>query len=96
MTPQKFLLTAAVAAFMAGAVASAPSLAAEAESKDPIKITLFDWTGQSSRQDHGRGAEEGRLQCRVRPGRLPRQFAGMKTGDLTLAMEIWATTARRR
>ena len=45
MTPRSFFLTAAAAAFMAGAAVSGPALG-EAESQDPIKITLHDWTGQ--------------------------------------------------
>ena len=45
MTPRSLFLTVAAAAFMAGAALSGPALG-EAESQDPIKITLHDWTGQ--------------------------------------------------
>lgn len=95
MTPQKFLLTAAVAAFMAGAVASAPSLAAEAESQDPIKITLHDWTGQFiTSKIMGEVLKKAGYNVEYVQADYLAQFAGLKTGDLTLAMEIWATTGQ--
>ena len=95
MTPQKFLLTAAVAAFMAGAVASAPSLAAEAESQDPIKITLHDWTGQFiTSKIMGEVLKSAGYNVEYVQADYLAQFAGLKTGDLTLAMEIWATTGQ--
>lgn len=95
MTPQKFLLTAAVAAFMAGAVASAPSLAAEAESQDPIKITLHDWTGQFiTSKIMGEVLKSAGYNVEYVQADYLAQFAGLKTGDLTLAMEIWVTTGQ--
>jgi len=95
MTPQKFLLTAAAAAFMAGAVASAPSLAAEAESQDPIKITLHDWTGQFiTSKIMGEVLKKAGYNVEYVQADYLAQFAGLKTGDLTLAMEIWATTGQ--
>jgi len=95
MTPQKFLLTAAVAAFMAGAAASAPSLAAEAESQDPIKITLHDWTGQFiTSKIMGEVLKNACYNIEYVQADYLAQFAGLKTGDLTLAMEIWATTGQ--
>jgi glycine betaine/proline transport system substrate-binding protein len=94
MTPRSFFLTAAAAAFMAGAVAAGPAMA-DAESQDPIKITLNDWTGQFiSSKIMGEVLKRAGYNVEyVQADYLP-QFAGLKTGDLTLAMEIWATTGQ--
>ena len=93
MRPQKFFLTAAAAAFVAGAVASPPALAAE--SQDPIKITLHDWTGQFiTSKIMGEVLKNAGYNVEYVQADYLAQFAGLKTGDLTLAMEIWETTGR--
>jgi len=94
MTPRSFFLTAAAAAFMAGAVAAGPALA-EAESQDPIKITLHDWTGQFiTSKIMGEVLKKAGYNVEYVQADYLAQFAGLKTGDLTLAMEIWATTGQ--
>src|SRR3546814_11446262 len=68
---------------------------AEVESKDPIKLTLHDWTGQlittklmgSVLQKAGYNVES------VQADQIA-QFAGLKTGDLHIAMELWGPTGR--
>ena len=94
MTPRSFFLTAAAAAFMAGAALSGPALG-EAESQDPIKITLHDWTGQFiTTKIMGEVLKKAGYNVEYVQADYLAQFAGLKTGDLTLAMEIWATTGQ--
>ncbi len=94
MTPRSLLLTAAAAAFMAGAALSGPALG-EAESQDPIKITLHDWTGQFiTSKIMGEVLKQAGYNIEYVQADYLAQFAGLKTGDLTLAMEIWETTGR--
>jgi len=69
--------------------------AAAQESSDPIKLTLNEWTGQHI-TTHIMGEvlkKAGYSVEYVTAGYLP-QFAGLKTGDLHVAMEIWATTGQ--
>ncbi|WP_436644181.1 ABC transporter substrate-binding protein [Microbaculum sp. FT89] len=87
-----------IAAALAGAAllatASAPALA-EAESKDPIKLTLHDWTGQLiTTQIMGEVLKQAGYNVDYVQADYLAQFAGLKTGDLHLAMEIWETTGR--
>lgn len=74
------------------------SLAASAaaqDSTDPIRITTHDWTGQivnatilsSILQEAGFNTE-------LVQADYIAQFAGLKTGDLHVAVEIWETTGR--
>lgn len=94
MSPRSFLMTAAAAAFMVGAAASGPALA-EAESQDPIKITLHDWTGQFiTSKIMGEVLKQAGYNVEYVQADYLAQFAGLKTGDLTVAMEIWETTGR--
>ncbi len=68
---------------------------AEVESSDPIKITLHDWSGQLiNTQIMGAILEEAGYNVEYVQADYIAQFAGLKTGDLTLAMEIWATTGQ--
>ncbi|MCT8973611.1 ABC transporter substrate-binding protein [Microbaculum marinisediminis] len=87
-----------IAAALAGAAllatVSAPALA-EAESKDPIKLTLHDWTGQLiTTQIMGEVLKQAGYNVDYVQADYLAQFAGLKTGDLHLAMEIWETTGR--
>jgi glycine betaine/proline transport system substrate-binding protein len=89
----KLRSTAALAAL---ALASALPLPAAAEdSKDPIKITLHDWTGQLvSAHIMGEVLKKAGLNIEYVQADYLAQFAGLKTGDVHLAMEIWATTGK--
>lgn len=73
-------------------LAAAPALA-QVESADPIKITLHDWTGQliTAHLMGGILQKAGYNVEYVQADYLA-QFAGLETGDLDLAVEIWATT----
>jgi glycine betaine/proline transport system substrate-binding protein len=71
-----------------------PALA-EAESQDPIKITLHDWTGQLiTTQIMGEVLIRAGYNIEYVQADYIAQFAGLKTGDLHVAMEIWETTGR--
>ncbi|MBA3325483.1 MAG: ABC transporter substrate-binding protein, partial [Rhodobacteraceae bacterium] len=83
------LLTTAFAATLG----MAPALAQD--SGDPIKLTLHDWTGQLiTTQIMGSVLQEAGLNVDYVQADYLAQFAGLKTGDLHVAMEIWETTGR--
>jgi|TARA_R110002072_G_scaffold11431_9_gene51663 glycine betaine/proline transport system substrate-binding protein len=74
-------------------VASSPALAAE--STDPIKLTLHDWTGQLiTTKLMGEVLKKDGYNIEYVQADYIAQFAGLKTGDLDVAMEIWETTGR--
>ena len=96
MTPRSFLLTAAAAAFMAGAALSGPALG-EAESQDPIKLTLHDWTGQFiTTQIMGEVLKKAGYNVEYVQADYLAQFAGLKTGDLTSPWRSGRRPAARR
>lgn len=68
---------------------------AEVESADPIKLTLHDWSGQLlTTTIMGKVLEEAGYNIEYVQADYIAQFAGLKTGDLHVAMEIWETTGR--
>lgn len=84
---------AAAAAVML-ACAGVPALA-DVESKDPIKLTLHDWTGQLiTTRIMGEVLQKAGYNVDYVQADYLAQFAGLKTGDLDVAMEIWETTGR--
>jgi glycine betaine/proline transport system substrate-binding protein len=69
--------------------------AAAQESADPIKLTLHDWTGQLvTTQIMGEVLKKAGYTIEYVQADYLAQFAGLKTGDLHVAMEIWATTGQ--
>ncbi len=90
MTARLSLLAAgAIAALLAGSPASAQ------DSSDPIKITINDWTGQFiSAHLMGEVLKKAGANVDYVVADYLAQFAGLKTGDLDVAMEIWATTGQ--
>lgn len=81
---------------LAGALslAAMPALA-EVESTDPIKLTLHDWTGQLLTTNlMGEVLKKAGYNIDYVQADYIAQFAGLKTGDLHVAMEIWETTGR--
>lgn len=83
-----------------GAIALAAALAspvfADVESKDPIKFTLNDWTGQLiSTKIMGSVLKKAGYSVEYIQADYIAQFAGLKSGDLDVAMEIWATTGQQ-
>ncbi len=85
----KSILVAATGLMMSG------TAMAQVESMDPIKLTLHDWSGQLiNTKIMGAILEEAGYNVEYVQADYIAQFAGLKTGDLTLAMEIWATTGQ--
>lgn len=80
---------AGVVSLAAGTAMAAP------ESKDPIKITLNDWTGELlTAHIMGDILKKAGYNVEYVPADYLAQFSGMATGDLTVAPEVWATTAQ--
>ncbi len=75
---------------------SGSALAGDPESKDPIIITLNDWTGQHI-SSYIMGGVLQRMGYNVEYVQADylAQFAGLEAGDLHVAMELWATTAKQ-
>jgi glycine betaine/proline transport system substrate-binding protein len=72
---------------------SLPALAQD--SSDPIKVTLNDWTGQLiTAHIAGEVLKQSGNTVEYVVADYLAQFAGLKTGDLHLAMEVWATTGQ--
>jgi glycine betaine/proline transport system substrate-binding protein len=85
--------SAALAAFALASALTPPALAED--SKDPIKLTLHDWTGQLvSAHIMGEVLKKAGLNIDYVQADYLAQFAGLKTGDVHVAMEIWATTGK--
>ncbi|MBM3614175.1 MAG: ABC transporter [Alphaproteobacteria bacterium] len=71
------------------------STAMAQESTDPIKLTLHDWTGQLiTTQLMGEMLKKAGYNVEYVQADYLAQFAGLETGDLHVAMEIWETTGR--
>lgn len=84
-----FRITVSVIAISTGAAAFAQ------DSTDPIKLTLHDWTGQLiTTQLMGEVLEQAGLNVEYVQADYLAQFAGLETGDLHVAMELWETTGR--
>ena len=65
------------------------------ESNDPIKLTLHDWTGQLITTNiMAEVLIDGGYNTDLVQADYIAQFAGLKTGDLHVAMEMWETTGR--
>ncbi|MGH1575835.1 ABC transporter substrate-binding protein [Planktotalea sp.] len=80
--------------FTAAALLAATSAVAQ-ESSDPIKLTLHDWSGQLVTTTlMGEVLKEAGYNVEYVQADYIAQFAGLKTGDLHVAMEIWETTGR--
>lgn len=85
---------AVLATVAALALWGGPALA-EVESTDPIKLTLHDWTGQLITTNLMAAVlEEAGYNVELVQADYLAQFAGLETGDLHVAMEIWATTGQ--
>ena len=81
------------AAILALSIAGAAR--ADVESTDPIRLTLHDWTGQLiTTHIMARVLEEAGYNVDLVQADYLAQFAGLTTGDLHVAMEIWETTGR--
>ena len=88
------------ARMLAGFAAASLSLAVSGwasaqESTDPIKLTLHDWTGQLiTTKIMGEVLKKAGYNVEYVVADYLAQFAGLETGDLHVAMEMWETTGR--
>ena len=65
------------------------------ESTDPIKLTLHDWTGQLiTTEIMGEVLKKAGYSIEYVQADYLAQFAGLESGDLHVAMEMWETTGR--
>ena len=86
---------AVAAAFAAAAGLAAPTWAGAVESKDPIKLTIHDWTGQYVTTHIMAGVLESMgYNVELVTADYIAQFAGLESGDLHVAMEMWETTGK--
>lgn len=84
-----------VAAVLASAGLLFGSAAMAVESKDPIKLTIHDWTGQYiTTQIMGEVLKRMGYNVEYVQADYIAQFAGLESGDLHVAMEMWETTGR--
>lgn len=76
-------------------IASAPSRAATSASSEAIRITLNDWTGQHlSARIMGEVLKRGGHTVVYLPADYLGQLKALQSGEVHLAMEIWATTGK--
>ena len=79
----------------AGLIGAPAKAVAQAESSDPIRLTLHDWTGQLITTNiMAEVLKKAGYNVELVPADYLAQFAGLKTGDLHVAMEMWETTGR--
>jgi len=90
------LRSLAIAGAAAAGLALAPLPAsADVESKDPIKLTLHDWTGQLiTTRIMGEVLKKAGYNIEYVQADYIAQFAGLQSGDLHVAMEMWETTGK--
>ena len=70
--------------------------AAAVESSDPIILTLHDWTGQLiSTEIMGKVLAKMGYNVKYQQADYLAQFAGLESGDLHVAMEMWETTGKQ-
>lgn len=72
-----------------------PAIAA-VESRDPIKLTIHDWTGQYlTTHIMGEVLKKAGYNIEYVQADYIAQFAGLESGDLHIAMEMWETTGKQ-
>ena len=77
-----------------GVATATPGHAGAPESDDPIKIVLNDWTGQLVSSHIAAGIlEDMGYNTEFVQADYYAMFPGLESGDLTVAMEVWYTTA---
>ncbi len=93
MTP--FLKSTLAGVLLSSLALSAATFASGPESKDPIKLTIHDWTGQYlTTKIMGSVLMKAGYNIEYVQADYIAQFAGLETGDLHVAMEMWETTGK--
>ena len=73
-----------------------PQAKADVESKDPIILTIHDWTGQYiTTHIMGEVLQKAGYNVKYQQADYIAQFAGLESGDLHVAMEMWETTGKQ-
>ncbi|MBL6932554.1 MAG: ABC transporter substrate-binding protein [Rhodospirillales bacterium] len=76
-------------------IATSATAMADVESNDPIKLTIHDWTGQYlTTHLMAEVLKKAGYNTEYVQADYIAQFAGLETGDLHVAMEMWETTGR--
>ncbi len=89
-------LAVAAGALAAMMTFAGPTVAGVPESKDPVKLTIHDWTGQYlTTTIMGRVLQELGYNIEYVQADYIAQFAGLESGDLHVAMEMWETTGKQ-
>ena len=89
------------AALLSGAILTSAALVpvegqAEVESEDPIILTIHDWTGQYvTTTIMGEVLKRAGYNVTYQQADYIAQFAGLESGDLHIAMEMWETTGKQ-
>ena len=92
-SPFKPLLAGALAATIGFSTAAAAGVP---ESKDPIIITIQDWTGEYvTAHLIGSVLQEMGYNIKYQQADYIAQFAGLESGDLHIAPEMWETTGKQ-
>lgn len=85
----------AVAAVAAGSLLAGTAARAAVESTDPIIITIQDWTGEYiTAHIIGSVLQQMGYNIKYQQADYLAQFAGLESGDLTIAPEMWETTGK--
>lgn len=88
--------TKLIATALLASCAIVGSVQADVESSDPIILTLHDWTGQLITTNiMGSVLEEMGYNIKYQQADYIAQFAGLESGDLHVAMEMWETTGKQ-
>ena len=88
--PKQLITTALASLFIAGGAQAA------VESNDPIVLTLHDWTDQLITTNIMGGIlEDMGYNIKYQQADYIAQFAGLESGDLHVAMEMWETTGKQ-
>ncbi len=89
------LRRSSVACMCGAAIMLSGASSAEVESTDSIILTLHDWTGQYiTTTIMGRVLQEMGYNVEYQQADYLAQFAGLESGDLHVAMEMWETTGK--
>ena len=85
-----------VKSLLFGLCLSLAGAAGAVESKDPIKLTIHDWTGQYlTTHIMGEVLKKAGYNIEYVQADYIAQFAGLESGDLHIAMEMWETTGKQ-
>ena len=96
MTRARFAAALLSGAILAGAALAPVEGQAEVESEDPIILTIHDWTGQYvTTTIMGEVLKRAGYNVTYQQADYIAQFAGLESGDLHIAMEMWETTGKQ-